>query len=130
CSGGLFDSTQGSTEVAIAMKHWLRYVQPDLTVEVEKESLTTIDNILKIQPLIQGEKIVVVSSGYHSLRTKLAWKLIGRTKIDFVPAAGGVTMQKLIIEAIGCLVVLCWCLGFEWPERYFRKKARNCSRVK
>lgn len=129
CTGGIFSKDQKGVAISSAMKDWFKFrVNADETViEEESESLTTIDNCLKVIPMLKDEKIYVVSSDYHAFRVKLIWRLIGKREIVFLGAesTNKISKEKIIVEIIGIAVALFWVIGFKWPEMYFRKKART-----
>ncbi len=126
CSGGLFSSQQMGFKNSYALRNWLihKNVTSKIIIE-ESQSLTTIDNVEKtIKLLTPEETIYVVTSNYHYLRTKLSWKLVGKRKVIVLLAKSKITFKKILIEAIGILIVFCWYFGYKFPELYVRKKFR------
>ncbi len=129
CTGGIFSKSQNGVAISSAMKNWFKFkVNANETIlEEESESLTTIDNCLKVIPKLKDEKVYVVSSDYHAFRVKLIWRLIGKREIVFLSAesTNKISKEKIFVEIIGVAVMLLWVIGIKWPEMYFRKKART-----
>lgn len=127
CSGGLFSLNQKGVGIGLALNSWfINHGLNPTAIVIEDSSLTTIHNVEMVSKMVSGDDIIyAVSSNYHSGRVNAAWKLIGKRKIIFVPAASRITVRKILVEAIGILVLIVYRYGWKFPELFYRQTRRS-----
>lgn len=129
CLGGLFSPQQNGVAVSNAMKLWLTECGiPAEEITEENKSLTTIDNVVRVLPLLplnSENKIFGITSEYHVCRTEIIWEIVTNRPIKMLPAEGKSSWHRYLVEAIGILVAILWSLNFRFPEMLFRKLARS-----
>ncbi len=131
-SGGLFNKSQQGITVAKAIKTYIQGVLLSKCVFIkiitESESLTTIDNVERLCKWLKNGDIVITSH-YHSFRTKLIWKLIGKKHINVISSYSNEKIveliPKLVVEVVGVIITIAYWMNIRWPELYFKAKDRT-----
>lgn len=123
CVGGLFHPSQQGVPVSVAMKRYLEFMNCDVPIFTEEESITSIHNVERMSWLPEA---TIISSYYHLPRLKFIWSMTN-TKTKFVGAKCSLSLKRIGLELLGIYSALLYGLGFTDREMRFRKDCRTVS---
>jgi len=120
CVGGLFHHSQQGVPVSVAMKRYLEFMNCDVPIFTEEESITSIHNVERMKWIPEA---TIVSSYYHIPRLKFIWSMTD-TKTKFIGAKCSLTLKRIGLEILGIYSALLYGMGFSGRELRFRSKHR------
>ena len=104
----------------VAMKRYLEFMNCDVPIFTEEESITSIHNVERMSWLPEA---TIVSSYYHIPRLKFIWSMTD-TKTKFIGAKCSLTLKRIGLEILGIYSALLYGMGFSGRELRFRSKHR------